>query len=82
MPKPPQKLERDEQVLLDGLRFELIETKDKAKWNRLARRPTLSRTPASWADNGAQPRLRGPEPWPEMVLGRLVAGLSNCLDKD
>ena len=46
MPKPPQKLERDEQVLLDGLRFELIETKDKAKWNLLARGPTLARTPA------------------------------------
>ncbi len=30
-PKPPQKPDRNDQTLLDGVRVELIEPKDKAK---------------------------------------------------
>jgi hypothetical protein len=49
-PNPPQKPDRNAQTLLDGVRVELIEPKDKAKWNLWVYRPSLSRTSAEWAD--------------------------------
>jgi hypothetical protein len=38
MPKLPRKPDPDEQALLDELRVELIDPKDKAKWNQLIRK--------------------------------------------